>query len=257
VIRAAVHVHSDWSYDGRWSLEGLAAELKRRGYDAMLTAEHDRAFDQKRWLTYRRACAAVTARVGILAVPGIEYSDPENVVHVPVWGKSLPFLGEGRRTADLIAEAAEAGAVPVLAHPERQGAWRRVERQSVERLVGIEVWNRKYHGWAPGALASKLCAENAGAMPFFGLDFHTRRQFFPLAMSIDVDAAATPADVVEALLRRRCRPLAFGIDGRRFLRGSGFGVVRAAERSRKIARPAVGLMRERRAGARAGRGDRI
>jgi hypothetical protein len=246
VIRAAVHIHSEWSYDGSWALEDLSAELKRRGYDAMLMAEHDRGFDQERWLAYRHACAAATARVGILVVPGIEYSDPENVVHVPVWGKDLPFLGEGRCTADLIAEAAEAGGAPMLAHPERRDAWNRVERQSVERLVGIEVWNRKYHGWAPGSLARKLCTDNEGVTPFFGLDFHTQRQFFPLAMCIDVDTAATPADVVEALLQRRCHPLAFGVDGGRFLRGPGLGAARAAERSRKMARPAVRRVRESR-----------
>jgi predicted metal-dependent phosphoesterase TrpH len=249
VIRAAVHIHSDWSYDGSWRLEDLAAELKRRGYDAMLMAEHDRGFDQERWLAYRQACTAATARLGILVVPGIEYSDPENVVHVPVWGKDLPFLGEGRRTADLIAEAAEAGAAPMLAHPERRDAWTRVEQQSLERLVGIEVWNRKYHGWAPGSLASELWAKNEGLIPFFGLDFHTHRQFFPLAMSIDVDAVAAPADVVEALLQRRCRPLAFGVDGGRFLGGPGFGAARAAERSRKVVRPIVRRLRESRQGA--------
>jgi hypothetical protein len=247
-MRAAVHIHSDWSYDGSWGLEDLAAELKRRGYEAMLMAEHDRGFDEERWRAYRQACAAATAGEGILVVPGIEYSDPENVVHVPVWGKDLPFLGEGRRTADLIAAAAEAGAAAMLAHPERRDAWNRVEQQSLERLVGIEVWNRKYHGWAPGPLASELCARSEGLTPFFGLDFHTRRQFFPLAMGIDVDAVATPADVVEALLQRRCRPLAFGLDGERFLRGPGFGAVRAAERSRKAARPLVGRVRDAREG---------
>lgn len=244
MIRAAVHIHSDWSYDGSWALGDLAAELRRRGYDAMLMAEHDQGFDQERWLAYRRACAEATDRAGVVVVPGIEYSDRENVVHVPVWGEDLPFLGEGRRTADLIAEAAEAGGAPILAHPGRRDARSRVARQSIEDLVGIEVWNRKYDGWAPGSLASELCAESEGVVPFFGLDFHTRRQFFPLAMSIDVDVAAAPAEVVEALRQRRCRPLAFGIDGRRFLHGSGFGAARAAERSRMLVRPAVRRVRE-------------
>lgn len=249
MIRAAVHLHSDWSYDGSWALEDLSARLKARGYDAMLMAEHDRGFDEERWQAYRDACELASARVGILVVPGIEYSDPENVVHVPVWGTDLPFFGAGRRTADLIAEAAECGGAPILAHPERREAWQRVAQPSVERLVGIEVWNRKYNGWAPGTLAGEICAKNEGVAPFFGLDFHTKRQFFPLAMSIDVDNAATSADVVEALLLRRCHPLAFGIDGGRFLRGPGFGAARAAERSRKMVRPAVRRVRVTRSGA--------
>jgi predicted metal-dependent phosphoesterase TrpH len=246
MIRAAAHVHSDWSYDGSWALEELSVELKRRGYDAVLMAEHDRGFDQSRWLAYRQACAAATTVAGILVVPGIEYSDPANVVHVPVWGKDLPFLGEGRRSDELIAEAAEAGAAAMLAHPGRRDAWNRIGRQSIERLVGIEVWNRKYDGWAPGSLASELSAKNDGLIPFFGLDFHTHRQFFPLAMGIDVATPATPDDVVEALLQRRGQPLAFGVDGERFLRGPGAGVARAAERSRKLLRPAVRRVRKSR-----------
>jgi hypothetical protein len=249
VIRAAAHIHSDWSYDGSWALEDLAVELKRRGYGAMLMAEHDRGFDQGRWQAYREACASASAAAGILVVPGIEYSDAENVVHVPVWGKDLPFLGEGRRTADLIDEAAEAGAAAMLAHPERRDAWQRVGRHSLERLVGIEAWNRKYDGWAPGSLASELCAASEDIVPFFGLDFHTRRQFFPLSMGVDAEAGGGPDQVVEALLQRRCRPLAFGLDGRRVMRGPGFGAARAAERSRKLARPAVRRARAMRARA--------
>jgi hypothetical protein len=239
VIRVAAHIHSDWSYDGSWALGDLAVELKRRGYGAMLTAEHDRGFNEDRWRAYREACVAATATAGILIVPGIEYSDAENVVHVPVWGADLPFFGEGRRTDDLIQEAVEAGAAAMLAHPERRDAWRRVGRRSLERLVGIEAWNRKYDGWAPGRLASELCAANEGAVPFFGLDFHTRRQFFPLAMGIDAADAVTTVEVVDALLQRRCRPLAFGLAGERFMHGPGFGAVRAAERSRRMMRPAA------------------
>ena len=37
----------------------------------------------------------------ILLVPGIEYEDPDNVVHIPVWGDRLPFLGAAQPTNDL------------------------------------------------------------------------------------------------------------------------------------------------------------
>ena len=249
MIRAAVHVHSDWSFDGSWPLAELVVELRRRGYGAVLTAEHDRGFDDERWLSYREACAAASDAAGIPVVAGIEYSDPENVVHVPAWGEDLPFLGEARPTAELIEEVAAAGGAAMLAHPGRRKAWARVDADSLARLVGIEVWNRKYDGWAPGALASNLCAANEGVVPFFGLDFHTSRQFFPLAMGIDAGLTATPAEVVGALLERRCRPLAFGMAGERFMRGAGFGATRAAERSRRMLRPAVRRVRAARSGA--------
>ncbi len=100
VIRAAAHVHTDWSYDGSWGLEALVAELKRRGYGAVLTAEHDRTFDPERWQRYREACAAAAEAVGIPVVAGIEYSDADNVVHVPVWGSTPPSSARaGRATS--------------------------------------------------------------------------------------------------------------------------------------------------------------
>jgi hypothetical protein len=252
VIRAAAHVHTDWSYDGSWDLEALVRELKRRGYGAVLTAEHDRTFDPDRWERYRAACAVAEGALRIPVCPGIEYSDPDNVVHVPVWGVELPFLGAGRRSADLIAEAADTGAVAVLAHPGRKDAWRRLDARSFEGLSGIEVWNRKYDGWAPGAVGTELAAAHSLA-PFFGLDFHTQRQFFPLAMGIEADAGASGAELVTALSAGKHRPLAFGREGSRFLGGLGGGAARAAEGARQAARPAVRKVRRMRgSGAREG-----
>ncbi len=243
MIRAAVHVHTDWSYDGSWELEALVAELKRRGYGAVLTAEHDRTFDPERWRRYREACAAAAVAVGIPVVAGIEYSDADNVVHVPVWGVDTPFLGAGRPSAELIATAADAGAVAVLAHPGRKDAWKRLDQGSFAALTGVEVWNRKYDGWAPGPVGTELAGRHS-LLPFFGLDFHTHRQFFPLAMGIEADPDAGATELVEALRARRCRPVAFGGEGSRFLSGPGRGAARAAEGARRAARPAVRKVRQ-------------
>jgi predicted metal-dependent phosphoesterase TrpH len=245
VIRAAAHVHTDWSYDGSWELEALVRELKRRGYGAVLTAEHDRTFDAERWERYRAACAVAEGAVGIPVCPGIEYSDADNVVHVPVWGVDLPFLGAGRESAGLIAEAAEAGAAVVLAHPGRKDAWRRLDSRSFERLSGVEAWNRKYDGWAPGPVGTELARTHSLA-PFFGLDFHTHRQFFPLAMGIEAVAGASGEEVATALAAGRHRPLAFGREGGKLLGGPGHGAARAAEGARRAARPAVRKVRRMR-----------
>src|SRR6185312_13160507 len=95
-VRVAAHVHSEWSYDGTWSLSRIATTFARLGYRAVLLAEHDRGFDDERWLAYRAACQQAS-NWNLLLVPGIEYSDPANTVHVPVWG-DIPFLGEGVET---------------------------------------------------------------------------------------------------------------------------------------------------------------
>ena len=96
-VRAAPHVHSEWSYDAEWRLADLVAAFRERKYDAILTAEHDRGFDDDRWDAYREACAAASTDE-VLMVPGMEYEDAESLVHIPVWGEALAFLGAARPT---------------------------------------------------------------------------------------------------------------------------------------------------------------
>ena len=146
-LRTAVHVHSEWSDDARWALEDVARGFGRRRYGAVLLAEHDRGWDDARWNAYREACRAHSTPKCIL-VPGIEYGDAGNVVHITVWG-DLPFLGAGRPTLDILREARAAGAMTVFAHPGRRSAYTRFTAEWATLLSGIEVWNRKYDGWAP------------------------------------------------------------------------------------------------------------
>jgi predicted metal-dependent phosphoesterase TrpH len=231
-VRVAPHVHSDWSYDGHWTLEDLARAFARRGYDAVLMAEHDRTFDAGRWAAYRAACAAAGAH-GARLVPGIEYSDADNRVHVPVWGVD-EFLGAGRPTAELLAAVRERGGVAVLAHPARRQAWRALSDATLALADGIEVWNRKYDGWAPSAEALEL-ARRTGLRPYVGLDFHTARQFFPLALA----APGESGSVVDALRDGRLEPTALRLPAARVSRGRGLAAAQSAERARRLLRSAA------------------
>jgi hypothetical protein len=169
--------------------------------------EHDRGFSQDRLLEYREACAqASTERV--LIVPGIEYSDADNVVHILVWG-AIPFLGEALPTAELLEKVKDAGGIAIMAHPGRKEAWKKFDSIWAARLLGIEVWNRKTDGWAPSKTAAPLGEENA-LLRFVGLDFHSRRQFFPLATELDIESPITEASVLAELRSRRGCSTAFG-----------------------------------------------
>lgn len=182
-IRTAVHLHTDWSYDGSLTLDQLAEGLAKRKYRAALMTEHDRGFDQTRWTEYQTACRAAS-RDDLLLVPGIEYSDPENRVHILVWGEDIGFFGEGLETLDLLRMASEHDAVAVMAHPWRRGAWERFTPEWAEHLVGIELWNRKSDGFAPSEQAAELIARHE-LWPVASLDFHRPRQFFPLSMQLE------------------------------------------------------------------------
>lgn len=236
-IRVAPHVHSEWSYDAEWPLTELVDAFRDRKYDGILTAEHDRGFDDSRWDAYREACADASTDE-VLVVPGMEYEDLESLVHVPVWGEALPFLGAGRPTEELLRAAKAADAFTVFAHPARRNAGAAFDPDWTPLLDAVEVWNRHYDGIAPYPDGRRLAAEQ-GLRPFVALDFHTRRQFFPLAMLLEVDEPVTTATVVEALHAGRFRTEAFGGDALRLTGGAAGKTLLAAERMRKRVRGPV------------------
>jgi predicted metal-dependent phosphoesterase TrpH len=228
-LRAAAHVHSEWSYDGSWPLPALARLFAQLGYDAVLRCEHDRGFDEARWTAYRAACAG--ASDGALLVPGIEYSDADNRVHVPVWG-DVPFLGEGVETGELLSRVRDLGASAVFAHPARRRAEEVFDPDWGRDLVGVEWWNRKTDGYAPQPRTGRELASH-GAVPFASIDFHTSRQLLPLAMILESDHGRSVEGAFAALRARRCRPQAFGLSAMRFTQGRGLATTRAAERLRR------------------------
>ena len=230
-VLAASHVHSKWSYDGSWSLQELSAEFGGRGYRVLMMTEHDRGFTGERLEQYREACSKASTPE-ILVMPGIEYSDAANRVHVLVWGP-VPFLGEGLPTGEMLDAVHAAGGLAVLAHPSRRDAWKSFEPSWADRLLGIEVWNRKYDGWAPSKTAPALLGK-ANAIPFVGLDFHTQRQSFPLAMALDVHAEASEETVLDSLRSRRCNAQVFRLPLSQNMVRKILPALDVAERSRKM-----------------------
>jgi hypothetical protein len=229
---AVSHVHSNWSYDGSWSLEDLSAKFGRRGCRVLMMTEHDRGFTASRLDRYREMCARASSSE-ILVLPGIEYSDVANRVHILVWGP-VPFLGEGLPTSEMLSAVRAAGGQAVLAHPSRRDAWRSFDPSWADRLLGVEVWNRKYDGWAPSQSAPSL-VRAAGAIPFVGLDFHTQRQSFPLNMVLEMDEAVNEERVLNCLRSRRCHARAFGLPFNQSLIRRALPVLNLAERSRRTA----------------------
>jgi hypothetical protein len=230
-IRVAPHVHSDWSYDAEWKLAELVHAFTERTYDAVLMAEHDRGFDAARWEAYRAACAEASTDA-LLLVPGMEYEDAASLVHVPVWGVDLPFLGAARPTEELLRDARAHEAFAVFAHPARRDAIRSFRPEWATLLDAVEIWNRHYDGIAPYP-GWRRFADEHGLRPFAALDFHTRRQFFPLAIVLEVAEPVSPAAVVDALRAGRFRAEAFGTSALRFTGGLPATALRTGERLRR------------------------
>lgn len=207
MVRLAVHVHSDWSYDGRWSLSRISTEFGRRGFDAVLLCEHCRTFDQDRWNRYQVACRE--SETGARLVPGIEYSDPDNVVHIPVWG-AREFLGSEIPTADLMVRlAGQEQAFAMLAHPNRRAAWERIDARWLDGLHAVEIWNRKSDGVRASRVRSWI--EETGLPPMAALDFHSDRQRFPMVTTIARTDSADVAGMLLALREGRYRTTVGGV----------------------------------------------
>ena len=74
LVKAAVHVHSTWSYDGKWELNEVSKYFGKFGYRVVLLSEHDRNFSQDRLNAYRDNCRSASTHKCLL-IPGIEYED--------------------------------------------------------------------------------------------------------------------------------------------------------------------------------------
>jgi hypothetical protein len=202
-IRAAFHVHSEWSYDASLKLTEIA-ELFRGRCEAVFMCEHDRGFSAARLEEYREACAAAGEN-GPLLIPGIEYAGPEDRVHVPVWGP-VPFLGEAVPTAELLRAAREHQGLSVLAHPVRRDAWQVMDEEWLSLAGGVEIWTRKWDGWAPNRRATGWVASH-GLLGVGALDLHRARQMFPLSMELELEGGLSAEACVEAARAGRARAM--------------------------------------------------
>jgi hypothetical protein len=229
-------VHSEWSDDASRTLREIAATFARLRYDVVLMSEHSRGFSAAKWQEYVRACREASSG-RLLLVPGIEYGDQDDVVHVPVWG-DLPFLGDALPVGRLLPQVSDAGGVAIWAHPWRREAWRRFEPSWLSHLAAVEVWNRKYDGIAPSRDALAL-ARREGLRAAVALDFHTRRQLFPLSLSLELDGSPSEAAVFAALAAGRFSPRAFGLPVASLASGASGSALRGLEQLRKTAARAV------------------
>jgi hypothetical protein len=246
-VRAAFHVHSEWSYDAKLPLAELSSLLRRQGYDAVFMCEHDRGFSPERLRAYAAACEEASAG-GALLIPGIEYADPEDRVHIPTWGP-VPFIGEDVPTTRLLETVAAHGGVSVLAHPVRRDAWEIVERDWLQLCTGIEIWTRKWDGWAPNPRACRWAAD-ADLVGIAALDLHLARQTFPLAMRLDITDSLSVETCVEAVRGGHCHALIHGLPAAPFTRGALGASARAVETMRRPVWRAGRRARERLSGAR-------
>ena len=127
----------------------------------------------------------------------------------------------------------------ILAHLGRRDVWRILEDEWLNRVHGVELWNRKYDGYAPNPHAARLIRSRSELLPFVSLDFHTARQLHPLAMVLGLTGDIGEAQVLDAIKARRASPTAFGIAATRLAEGPARPAMHAVERGRRRIAAAV------------------
>ena len=140
-MKALLHVHSNYSYDGESSLENLAVWGASRGLGAILLSEHTNDFDKTKMSRFVEHCESLAGEPCCL-IPGLEF---------PVRG-GFHLLGFSIRAFEPIVDPLAAvrfihdqGGLAVLAHPARyKGAW--PDESVLAELDGVEVWNARYDG---------------------------------------------------------------------------------------------------------------
>ena len=251
--RVAVHVHSDWSYDGSWTLAAPGGRVRAAAATTRsLMSEHDRRFDEARWQEYQAACAAASTPR--------DAARPWNRVQRRRQRRPRPCLGRapvpGRRSPDhpTAGRGRAHGGIAVFAHPARRDACRTIDPACLGRFTGIEIWNRKYDGYAPSRGAAELLTRQPRAVATVGLDFHTAKQFHPLAMAMDLADGPSAAGIVDAIRQRRAQAMAFRVPALTLTRGVAWPAIREVERARREAARRVRRARRFAEARRVGRG---
>ncbi|MFK7751195.1 MAG: PHP domain-containing protein [Sedimentitalea sp.] len=207
IVRVAMHAHSEWSYDADWPLSRIAKVMPHLGASVVMMSEHDTGFPAERFEQYRAECAAASTKQ-CLIIPGIEYSDETNSVHLPTWGLTR-FLGEARSTVATLNDVAADRGASIFAHPARRDVWSVYQDSWTALLSGLEIWNRKSDGLAPGQQALTLL-QQTGLPPTIGMDFHRVNHLWPLINHVEIESPVSEAKLVQALRAGRMTPYAFG-----------------------------------------------
>jgi hypothetical protein len=181
------HLHSDYSTDGKLSLEELREECVGRKLTFIVVTDHAEDFDSEKVRRYLSHCKRLTDR-DFIVVPGLEFNiDRKREVHILVIGAEALFSADGPKDIFQKVSAGESGALVVLAHPSRNGHY--LPPQLESRIDGMEIWNAAYDSrYLPDHRAIKLFhhlkKRNRRLVGFGGLDLHDRSGFRELILSM-------------------------------------------------------------------------
>jgi hypothetical protein len=184
-------MHSDYSHDGRDSLEAMREMCLARGIQFVGLTDHAEDFVPELFGEYVQHCAAVSdGRVQF--IPGLEFRIAQGV-HLLALGLRQWITP---RTAEEFFESTRTTAqLTLLAHPVL--ARYKIPQTVLDNIDGIEVWNTGYNTrYLPDPRAMRLYHSVArirpGTVATAGLDQHDGRNDREVRVILNNPSAAEP-----------------------------------------------------------------
>lgn len=172
----AIHVHSDYSRDGRDSLERLREFALERGIAFVALTDHAEDIGADRFDDYLTHCRTVSDS-HVSLIPGLEYRfDGFPGMHLLALG--LTRWIDPRTPDDFVTQARDVAMLTVAAHPVL--ARYRLAGPVIDSIDAIEVWNASYNTrYLPDPRAIRLLHTLRRTRPEIvgtaGLDQHDAR----------------------------------------------------------------------------------
>jgi hypothetical protein len=216
-----VHVHSDYSHDGRDTLRGLAEFAAVRDIRFIGLTDHAEDFSAARWDEYVGACRAASSDA-VQLIPGLEFRFAGfRGLHLLAFG--LARWIEPTTPNEFITLAAPASRLTAVAHPILAGY--DIPAAVREGVDAVEVWNATYNTrYLPDPRAFRLLHEiqrvRPGVVGFAGLDQHDSRNDREIRVEVRAADAGDPLGALRGgRFQNRGRTMRFdattGVDGAR------------------------------------------
>lgn len=169
--KGIIHVHSNFSYDGRHSLEEIVQFAKERGYSFVGMSEHSDTLNPDIMLKYVNMCHSLSTPE-LIIIPGIEFSC-DNRFHII--GLGIVDYFDSTVPLKVLKFIQEKNKVAIIAHPRRYDYKIPIELGFI--ADGIEVWNVAYDGvFVPNSksltLIEELRKNKKSLLAFGGQDLH-------------------------------------------------------------------------------------
>lgn len=206
-----IHVHSNYSHDGKNSLEELVEFARREELKFIGLTDHAEDLDESGYQRLVEHCAEVSGS-GVKIIPGLEFRF-RGFTGLHLLACGLEKWSEPKSPTQFVEETGPHAQLTVVAHPVL--ARHRVPPDVLSRIDAIEVWNGTYNTrYLPDPRSVRILHRVRRARPevvgTVGPDMHDCANFRETKIEVR-DGSTQPLDEIrEGRFRNLGRTMRFG-----------------------------------------------